>query len=70
MRPFMRMSWKHMGMHSGPVDGCGYNGQLKYHSCDVVGHALDSKHTEASFSPTLTDSLYLQIDQVPRWVEI
>ena len=27
---------------------------------------LNSKHTEASFSPTLTDSLYVQIDQVLR----
>ena len=27
---------------------------------------LDSKHTETSFSPTLTNSLYLGIDQVPR----
>ena len=27
---------------------------------------LDSKYTEASFSPTLADLLYLRIDQVPR----
>ena len=27
---------------------------------------LDSKHTEASFLPTLTNSLYLRITQVPR----
>ena len=27
---------------------------------------LNSKHTEASFSTNLTDSLYLQLVQVPR----
>ena len=27
---------------------------------------LDSKHTETSLSPTSTDTLYLQITQVPR----
>ena len=27
---------------------------------------LDSKHTEASLSPTSTDTLYLRIAQVPR----
>ena len=27
---------------------------------------LDSKHTEASLLPTSTDTLYLQIAQVPR----
>ena len=35
-----------------------------------VGVPLDSKHTEDSFSPTLTDSLQLRIDQVPRYCDL
>ena len=67
-RPVVHMSRKHMHMHIvGTVDECGYDGLLKYTICEVCRpEALDSKHTETSFSPTSTDSLYLQIDQVPR----
>ena len=31
---------------------------------------LDSKCIEASFSPTSTDALYLQIDQVPKYQDL
>ena len=50
-------------MLNGIVDGC--DGQLKYTICDAY-RLYHSKCTEASFSPTSTDSLYLQVAQVPR----
>ena len=51
----------------GMVDGYGYDGQLKYTICDVCRpcHLILYKHTEAIYSPTWTNSLYLRIDQVP-----
>ena len=41
------------------VDRRGYDGKQKYTICDAL------KCTDASFSPNSTDSLHLQVDQVP-----
>ena len=36
----------------------------------LVGSALNSVHTEASFSPNSTKSMYLQLAQVPRSLDL
>ena len=64
-RPVCR---KHMACSAvGAVNRCGQQNTL---FVMLVGRAKDSKHTEASISPTLTGSLCLYVAQMPRTREV